>query len=168
MRFDRLRRLSSLPAERLEAALQREQVGAVLPVSELGSGRATVLAATPRKLAVATLRRIGGHDRWVIRWAPWDAVRMPEEQPPTKTLSRPVIDIGGRRFGLVLDGRAGRAAVNSFRRYLRWRRRVLARDEIAMTTWVAVPVVPLPGVALEVRPELGFGLPVRHEGRPQP
>jgi hypothetical protein len=162
MRFDRLRRLSSLPAGRLEAALQRERVGAVLPVSELGSGRATVLAATPHKLAVATLRRFGTHHRWVIRWAPWDTVRMPEEQDPATTLGRPVIDIGGRRFGLVLDGMAGRAAVHGFRRYLRWRRRVLGREEVARTTWVAVPVVPLPGVAITVRPEPDLGLAARY------
>jgi hypothetical protein len=164
MRFDRLRRLSSLPAGRLATALQREQVGAVLPVSELGSGRATVLAATPNKLAVATLRRFGHHDRWVIRWAPWDAVRMPEEQDPAATLGRPVIDIGGRRFGLVLDGVAGREAVHGFRRYLRWRRQVLGRKEVARTTWVVVPVVPLPGVAITVRPESDLGLAAHYAG----
>jgi len=158
MRFDRLRRLSSLPVERLETALQREQVGAVLPVSELGSGRASVLAATPRKLAVTTLRRVGGRDRWIVRWAPWDAVRMPEEQEGADPADRPVIDIGGRRYGLVLDGMVGRAAVAGFRRYLRRRRRVLAR-ELARTTWVAVPVVPLPGRAIPVRPEMELSLP---------
>ena len=133
MRFDGLRLLSSLPAERLEAALQREHVSAVLPVSELGSGRATVLAATPGKLAIATLRRIAGRDRWVVRWAPWDAVRMPEEVPDPGASGRRVIDIGGKSFGLVLGARAGRVAVRDFRRCLQARRQTLARSEAART-----------------------------------
>jgi hypothetical protein len=121
-----LRHLSSLPAERLELALQRECVGALLPVSEVGSGRPTVLAATPRKLAIATLRRIGGRPRWIVRWAPWDAVRTPGNVVPSRAGERRVIDVGGRRFGLVLDGRPGRVALHEFRRYLRGRRRALA------------------------------------------
>ncbi len=130
MRFDGLRHLCSLPAQRLEAALERERVSAVLPVSEVGSGRATVLVATPRKLAIATLRRIAGHDRWVIRWAPWDALRLHEEAR-SGALGRRAIDIGGRSFVLVLGGRPGRAAVRDFRRHLRRRRQVLARREVA-------------------------------------
>lgn len=131
MRLDGLRHLTSLPAERLEAALQREHVSAVLPVSEVGSGRATVLAATPRKLAVATLRRIAGHDRWIIRWAPWDAVRMPEEVGRYGAPGRRGVDIDGRSFGLVLGGRAGRVALHDFRRSLQSRRQALARREVA-------------------------------------
>jgi hypothetical protein len=127
MRFGGLRLLSSLPAERLEAALQREHVSAVLPVSELGSGRATVLAATPGKLAIATLLRTAGHDRWIIRWAPWDAVRMPEEVGRSGAPGRRVIDIGGKSFGMVLGARAGHAAVRDFRRCLQGRRQSLAR-----------------------------------------
>ena len=130
MRFEGLRRLSSLPAERLEAALQREHVSAVLPVSELGSGRATVLAATPGKLAIATLRRVAGHDRWIVRWAPWDAVRMPAEPGRPGAPGR-VIDIGGRSFRLVLGARTGRVAARDFRRCLRGRRRSLASREVA-------------------------------------
>lgn len=131
MRFDGLRHLSSLPVERLEAALQREHVSAILPVSEVGSGRATVLAATPRKLAIATLRRIAGRDRWIIRWAPWDAVRMPEESGRPDAPGLRVVDIGGRRFGLVLGGRAGRVALHDFRRPLQARRQTLPRREVA-------------------------------------
>lgn len=130
MELDGLRHLCSLPAERLGAALRREDVRAVLPVSEVGSGRPTVLAATPRKLAVATLRRIAGHHRWVVRWAPWDAVRMPEEVL-SGSFGRRVVDIGGRSFGLVLGGRAGRAALGDFRRYLHGRRYVLASGAVA-------------------------------------
>jgi hypothetical protein len=134
MRFDGLRLLSSLPAERLEAALQREHVSAVLPVSELGSGRATVLAATPGKLAIATLRRIAGRDRWVVRWAPWDAVRMLEGVGGSGAAGPRVVDIGGRTFGLVLGARVGRVAVRDFRRCLQGRRRSLARREVAGAT----------------------------------
>jgi hypothetical protein len=130
MRFEGLRRLSSLPAERLEAALKREHVSAVLPVSELGSGRATVLAATPGKLAIATLRRVAGHDRWIVRWAPWDAVRMPAEPGRPGAPGR-VIDIGGRKFSLVLGARTGRLATRDFRRCLQVRRRSVARREVA-------------------------------------
>ncbi len=133
MRFDGLRHLSSLPTERLEAALQGEHVSAVLPVSEVGSGRATVLAATPRKLAISTLRQIAGRDRWVVSWAPWAAVRMPEEVGPSGALGRRVIDIGGRRFGLVLGGRTGRVALRDFRGSLHARRLTLARSEAART-----------------------------------
>ena len=64
----------------------------------------------------------------------------------------------------MLDGVAGRAAVHGFRRYLRWRRLVLGRKEVARTTWVAVPVVPLPGVAITVRPEPDLGLAARYAG----
>jgi len=130
MRFDGLRHLCSLPAQRLEAALERERVSAVLPVSEVGSGRATVLVATPRKLAIATLRRIAGHDRWVIRWAPWDALRLREEGRSGGSRRR-TIDIGGRSFELVLGGRSGRAAMREFRGHLRRRRQALARRELA-------------------------------------
>ena len=130
MRYEGLRHLTSLPAERLEAALRREHVTSVLPVSEVGSGRASVLAATPRKLAIATLRRMAGHHRWVVRWAPWDAVRLPEELPPASP-GQPVLDVGGRRFLLVLGGPAGRVALHDFRRSLRSGRRVLAPREVA-------------------------------------
>ncbi len=146
MRFDGLRHLCSLPAERLEAALERERASAVLPVSEVGSGRATVLVATPRKLAIATLRRMAGHDRWVIRWAPWDALLMPEEAR-SYPFGRGVIAIGGRSFALVLGGRPGRAAVHDFRRHLRKRRQALARREPGQSGLGAIPagVHPYPG-----------------------
>ncbi len=129
--------LTSLPVERLDSAFRREQVAAILPVSELGSGLATILVATPRKLGVATLRRLAGHDHWITRWAPWDAVRLPDDSSdPVARLRhlQPDISVDGRSFRPVLGGQLGTVALSDFRRSVQGRRHALAPRELAGTT----------------------------------
>ena len=134
MRFDRIRGHTSLPLERLDSAFRREHVAAILPVSEPGSGLATILVATPRKLGVATLRQLAGHDRWMTRWAPWDAVRLPDDLADTGARLRrlqPAISVDGRSFRPVLGGQPGRVALSDFRRSVQGRRRALAPRKLA-------------------------------------
>ena len=136
MRFDSLRDLTSLPVERLDSAFRREQVTAILPVSEPGSGLATVLVATPRKLGLATLRQLAGDDRWMTRWAPWDAVRLPDDCADSGSRRRrlqPAVSIDGRSFRPVLGGQPGRVALSDFCRSVQRRRQALARRELAKT-----------------------------------
>lgn len=134
MRFDRLRHLTSLPVERLDSAFQREHVTAILPVSEPGSGLATILVATPRKLGVATLRRPAGKGRWITRWAPWDAVRLPDDFTDHGSRLRrlqPAISVDGRSFRPVLGGRLGKVALSDFHRSVLRRRQAYAPRELA-------------------------------------
>lgn len=134
MRFDRLRDVTALPAERLETAFEHEDVRAVLPVSEPGSGEATVLVATPRKLGIATLRRLAGRSRWITRWAPWDAVQLRGRRAGaagTTQRRTPPVSVGGRRFRSVLPGDVGKLAWRDFGRYVRQRRRTLRGRESA-------------------------------------
>lgn len=135
MQFDELRDQTTLPADRLQAAFQREEVMAVLPVCEPGSDTPTVLVATPRKLSIASLRRLAGTRRWVVRWAPWGAVRMEAATDPGSSRgqrSRTLL-IGGRRFRSVLRGRRGAAALRAFRRSLRDRRRASSGRSLPQT-----------------------------------
>lgn len=125
MQFERLRDLTALPADRLETAFQHEHVIAVLPVSEPGSGEATVLVATPRKLGIATLRRLAGRSRWITRWAPWGAVRLDSRATAgskSSVGSETPVSVGGKRFRSVLGGNTGRAALRDFARSARLRR----------------------------------------------
>lgn len=128
MQFDRLRGMTALPADRLESAFRDEDVLSVLPVSEPGSGVATVLVATPRKLGVATLRRLAGRSRWITRWAPWDAVRVsghPARADGPGGSNGAAVMIGTRGFRAVLGGTSGRGALRDFVRSARQRRRAL-------------------------------------------
>jgi hypothetical protein len=126
VRFDGLRDQTTLPADRLEAAFQHEDVMAVLPVQEPGSSTPTVLVATPRKLGVASLRRLAGTRRWVTRWAPWGAVRLdigPQSTSRRGKRARSVVTIAGKRFRSMLPGPRGTAAAREFGRSLRRRQR---------------------------------------------
>ena len=137
MQFDGLRDLTALPADRLETAFQREDVIAVLPVSEPGSGEATVLVATPRKLGIATLRRLAGRGRWITRWAPWDAVRFdggPKRANGPDVQSEAPVTVGGKEFRAVLGGSTGAVALRDFGRSARRRRRALVGRELAQST----------------------------------
>ncbi len=137
MQFDRLRDMTALPADRLETAFQHEDVIAVLPVSEPGSGEATVLVATPRKLGIATLRRLAGRGRWITRWAPWDAVRFdsgPKRANGPATQSEAPVTVGGKEFRAVLGGSTGTVALRDFGRSARRRRRALVGRELAQST----------------------------------
>lgn len=128
MRFDELREWTSLPAEGLEAIFRDERVLAVLPVSEPGSGRASVLVAMPHKVGVATLESVAGQRRWVTRWAPWDAVRL-RVRATRRRIRRPrlwaAVDVGGRLFNAVLPQERGRVALRDFARAVRRRHRRL-------------------------------------------
>lgn len=124
MQFERLRNLTTLPAERLEMAFEHEHVITVLPVSETGSGEATVLVATPRKLGIATLRRLAGRSRWITRWAPWDAVRLigrGASATDSNERGKARVSVDGKRFRSVLGGDVGRAALRDFARSTRRR-----------------------------------------------
>ena len=136
MRFDSLRDFTSLPVERLDSAFRREQVTAILPVSEPGSGRATILVATPRKLGLATLRQLEGKGHWMTRWAPWDAVRLHQESADPGASPRrvqPAISVDGRSFHPVLGGLPGRVALSDFHSSVQRRRQLLAPRELART-----------------------------------
>lgn len=137
MQFDGLRDLTTLPADRLETAFEHEDVMAVLPVSEPGSGLATVLVATPRKLGIATLRRMAGTSRWVTRWAPWDAVRLDGRMDPVRGRARQMkaaVIVGGKSFRSVLGGRLGKAALRDFGRSVQRRRRASTDRGLAPKT----------------------------------
>jgi hypothetical protein len=131
MRLDDLQELTTLPGERLGLAFRSERVLAVLPVSEPSTGQATVLVATPTKLGVVTLSRRSGRDRWVTRWAPWDAVRLgtgvvASAGDRSHSRLRAAIRIGGHTFHGVLSGRPGRAALSDFALAVRSRREALS------------------------------------------
>jgi hypothetical protein len=131
MRFDDLHELTTLPSERLGLAFRQERVLAVLPVSEPNTGQATVLVATPNKLGVVTLSRRSNRDRWVTRWAPWDAVRLgtglaASMGDRSDSRLRAAVRIGGHTFHGVLSGRPGRAALGDFARAVHSRRKALS------------------------------------------
>ncbi len=126
MRFDGLHELSSLHVDWLETLFHDEPVLAVLPVSEHGSGRSSVLVALPHMLGVMTLRLVAGRSRWETRWAPWGAVRLPSLRSATAaSRARTAVDVDDRLFDGVLGGERGRVALREFARAVRRRRQAL-------------------------------------------
>lgn len=121
MRFRNLRGLTSLPIERILRQFRNESVVTVLPVSDEGGGRDSILVATPSALALVTGDAGPRSDHWMTQWAPWDVVRltdeaeaMPEPDVNADEEYRLTVLVGGRRFAARIRGELGRKALRDF------------------------------------------------------
>jgi hypothetical protein len=113
MRFKDLEGLTSLPIAGVRQQFRNEDVISVLPVRGDGTGRDSLLVATPSKLAILTREAGLASDHWMTHWAPWDAVRLVdgEEAVPEADEDgtyRLAVHVGGRTFQATLSGPAGK------------------------------------------------------------
>ena len=120
MRISELGSLTSLPLEQLGADVVDGDVVTALPVDVDDADRGSVLVATKRRLGVVGHHGDTAHEGLVTLWAPWDMVSLETQGLERSTgsgdpaSSRLVVRIGNRRFVAVLEGAAGKAAVNDF------------------------------------------------------
>ena len=120
MRVSELAGLTSLPLDQLGAHLGDGDVVSVLPVDVGRSDQGSVLVATKRRLGIVGHHRDSAREGLVTLWAPWDMVNLETEgqdgsigagDPSSTHL---VVRVGNRRFLAVLEGAAGKAAVDDF------------------------------------------------------
>jgi hypothetical protein len=120
MRVSELAGLTSLPLEQLGAHIGDGDIVSVLPVDVGRSDQGSVLVATKRRLGIVGHHRDSARDGLVTLWAPWDRVTLETEgqdgsdgagEPSSSQL---VVRVGNRRFLAVLEGAAGKAAVDDF------------------------------------------------------
>lgn len=120
MRISELGRLTSLPLEQLGADVVDGDVVTALPVDVDDADRGSVLVATKRRLGVVGHHGDTVHEGLVTLWAPWDMVSLETEglegsvASDGPASSRLVVRVGNRRFVAVLEGPAGKAAVDDF------------------------------------------------------
>jgi hypothetical protein len=120
MRISELGSLTSLPLEQLGADVVDGDVVTALPVDVDGADRGSVLIASKRRLGVVGHHGDTVHEGLVTLWAPWDMVSLETEGLEGSVASggpassRLVVRVGNRRFVAVLEGPAGKAAVDDF------------------------------------------------------
>ena len=120
MRISELAGMTSLPLEQLGADVVGGDVVTALPVDVNRADNGSVLLATKRRLGVVGYHGDGDHQGLVTLWAPWDMVSLETEGVERSTgagdaaSSRLTVRVGNRRFVAVLEGAAGRAAVDDF------------------------------------------------------
>ena len=120
MRISELGGLTSLPLEQLGADVVDGDVVTALPVDVDDADRGSVLIASKRRLGVVGHHGDSVHEGLVTLWAPWDMVSLETDDLEGGTASgdpassRLVVRVGNRRFVAVLEGPAGKAAVDDF------------------------------------------------------
>ena len=120
MRISELAGLTSLPLEQLGADVIDGDVVTALPVDVDRADRGSVLVATKRRLGVVGHHGDSVHMGLTTLWAPWDMVSLETEGLEGSTgsgdpaSSRLVVRVGNRQFVAVLEGAAGKAAVDDF------------------------------------------------------
>ena len=119
MRFEDLEGLTSLPIAGIRQQFRNEDVISVLPVSGDGAGRDSLLVATPSKLAILTGEAGPASDHWMTHWAPWDSVRLVDEDEAVPEADedgtyRLAVHVGGLTFQASLAGPAGKRVLVAF------------------------------------------------------
>ena len=121
MRFKQLQGLTGLPIDQLRRQYRDADVRTVLPATaaeDRVGARDSVLVATTDALAVVSRERGSSRSRASTLWAPWDVVRVSdEEEPMTGPASdehRLVVHVGRLRFETCLPGEPGRQALQDF------------------------------------------------------
>ena len=120
MRISELAGLTSLSLEQLGAEVVGGHVVTALPVDTDHADRGSVLVATERRLGVVGHHGDNVHEGLITLWAPWDIVSLETEGLVGRTgvddpaTSHLVVRVGNRRFVAMLEGAAGKAAVDDF------------------------------------------------------
>ena len=124
MQFADLQGLTGLPVEHVQHRFRGEEVITVLPVCT-DAGRQSLLVATPSKAAVV----IGDapvSEHWMTYWAPWDAVRIIDDQATDDGVYGLTLSVGRLTFDAQLSGREGQRALRDFVVVVQSRRSALA------------------------------------------
>jgi hypothetical protein len=116
MRFKDLKGLTGLPVESIKRRFRNEQVLTVLPVSDVGAKRDSLLIATPSRLALVTGEARPRSDHCMTQLVPWDVVRLADEEaaPEDDGVHRLVIHVGSLSFHAALPGADGQKALRDF------------------------------------------------------
>ena len=112
MRFGDLPGLTSLPVDHVEHRFRNERVITVLPV-RAAAGRDSLLVATPTKAAVVIGEAQAG-EQWMTYWAPWDTVRIIDDQATDDDTYGLTLSVGRLTFDAQLPGREGQRALRDF------------------------------------------------------
>lgn len=118
MRFEQLRTLTGLPVDRIRRRFRNEEVGAVLPATVGDGAKESLLVATSQALAIVTGDRMGDGEDWMLRWVPWEVVRISDGTNPwTAAVDdeyQLFVEVGGLTFTTSLPGEDGRKALRDF------------------------------------------------------
>ena len=112
MRFGDLQGLTDLPVEHVQHRFRNEEVITVLPVRG-SAGRQSLLVATPSKAAVV-IGEAPVSEYWMTYWAPWDTVRIVDDQATDDGLYGLTLSVGRLMFDAQLSGREGQRALRDF------------------------------------------------------
>ena len=112
MRFGDLQGLTDLPVEHVRHRFRNEEVITVLPVRG-SAGRQSLLVATPSKAAVV-IGEAPVSEYWMTYWAPWDTVRIVDDQATDDGLYGLTLSVGRLMFDAQLSGREGQRALRDF------------------------------------------------------
>ena len=112
MKFGDLQGLTSLPVEHVRHRFRGEDVITVLPV-RTAAGRQSLLVATPSKAAVV-IGEAPASEHWMTYWAPWDTVRIVDDQATDDGVYGLVLSVGRLTFDAQLLGREGQRALRDF------------------------------------------------------
>jgi hypothetical protein len=112
MKFEDLQGLTSLPVEHVRHRFRGEEVITVLPVRTV-AGRQSLLVATPAKAAVV-IGETPPSEHWMTYWAPWDTVRIVDDQATEDGVYGLTLSIGRLTFDAQLLGREGQRALRDF------------------------------------------------------
>jgi len=112
MHFGDLQGLTSLPVEHVRHRFRGEDVITVLPV-RTAAGRQSLLVATPSKAAVV-IGEAPASEHWMTYWAPWDTVRIVDDQATDDGVYGLVLSVGRLTFDAQLLGREGQRALRDF------------------------------------------------------
>lgn len=129
MQFKDLQGLTSLPVEHVRHRFRGEEVITVLPVRTVG-GRQSLLVATPAKAAVV-IGEAPASDHWMTYWAPWDTVRIVDDQATDDGVYGLTLLVGRLTFDAQLLGRDGQRALREFVVVVQSHRRDLAELTVA-------------------------------------
>ena len=112
MKFEDLQGLTSLPVEHVRHRFRGEEVITVLPVRTV-AGRQSLLVATPAKAAVV-IGETPPSEHWMTYWAPWDTVRIVDDQATEDGVYGLTLSVGRLTFDAQLLGREGQRALRDF------------------------------------------------------
>ena len=120
MRFKQLQGRTNLPIDEIRRSFRNEDVRTVLPVTAGTGQRESLLVATPSALAIVTGSTESEGGRPMTRWAPWDVVRVSDENQanglpePADDRYRLAVFVGGLRFDAEAFGEEGRRTLRDF------------------------------------------------------
>jgi hypothetical protein len=110
--------MTTLPLDLVARCIGDSDIVSAIPVETDRPAHESILVATRSRIGIVS-RRLGGHDRLIVRWSTWADVRLGAHAGSSDLADATapfglVVHIGPRRYLALLEGPAGRVALRDF------------------------------------------------------